>query len=97
MTTSGWTAIGNYSDVGSWTPEAINPSGVFSSYWLIGAYNPLAAPTGGAVTGNATLPDYVKLFSVTGDTPQLVPEPSSWALVGIALLTLAAVRQTRAV
>lgn len=81
----GWVSIGNYSDVGSITSTAmgsssktINSAGVFSSYWLIGAYNPLANPTGGSVTGGWLTPgatttdnntvgyDYVKLASVTG-------------------------------
>lgn len=69
----GWTLIGNYSNVGSGT--SINSSGIFSSYWLIGAYNPLAA-NGSGVAGRTTSMvggaagdstyDYVKLSSVTG-------------------------------
>ena len=79
----GWVSIGNYSDVGSTSSaqiggsKVINSAGVFSSYWLIGAYNPLANPTGGSVTGgwlasgaattdSSAVYDYVKLSSVTG-------------------------------
>ena len=74
-TTSGWVAIGNYFDGGT-SVQTINAAGVFSSAWLIGAYNPLVNPTGTlagsdsieAGTGIRTVTtfDYVKLQSVTG-------------------------------
>lgn len=90
----GWLSIGNYSDLGT-TTKAINSGGVFSSYWLIGAYNPLANPGGGSVTGNSY--DYVKLASVTGCISGTIgcsppdndaPEPGSMALFGLGLLGL---------
>ncbi|MFT3847302.1 MAG: PEP-CTERM sorting domain-containing protein [Propionivibrio sp.] len=90
----GWVSIGNYSDLGT-TTKAINSGGVFSSYWLIGAYNPLANPGGGSVTGNSY--DYVKLASVTGCISGTIgcnplendaPEPGSMALFGLGLLGL---------
>jgi len=87
---SGWTAIGNYANATtSSTPRATGTS-VFSSYWLIGAYNTLA---GGTTSGMAPGNDYLKLKSVAGtvDTrtpPQGVPEPGSLALIGLALLSM---------
>lgn len=69
---AGWVSVGNYSDLARNTANPINASGILSSYWLIGAYNPLANPSGGSVTngvpGNSTIPayDYIKLASVTG-------------------------------
>jgi hypothetical protein len=89
----GWTAIGNYADASISSPLAINSAGVFSSYWLIGAYNPLANPSGATFAdGN----DYVKLYSVTGSVPnttQSVAEPGSLALVAVALLTMGRLRR----
>jgi hypothetical protein len=92
LTSNGWLAIGNYSDVGTSTTKAVNAGGTFSSYWLIGAYNPLAAPTGGSVTGSSY--DYIKLSAVTGTfappppPPRTVSEPSTVALLGVTLTAL---------
>lgn len=100
---SGWALIGNYSNVGSTNPAAINAGGVFSSYWLIGAYNPLV---GGSTTGAMLTDgyDYVKLASVTGCVSGTVgctppsnnaPEPGSLMLMGAGLLGLLRLRKAR--
>lgn len=98
----GWTSIGNYSDVGTSSALAINSGGIFSSYWLIGAYNPLANPGGGSVTGGSTSYDYVKLASVSGCVSGTqgcappngqVPEPGSMALIGLGLLGIMGLRR----
>ncbi|MBL8385937.1 MAG: PEP-CTERM sorting domain-containing protein [Burkholderiales bacterium] len=98
LVSSGWTAIGSYSNAVSGANVAVNAGGVFSSYWLIGAYNPLAAGDAGF---NSTWYDYVKLGAVTGcvagqpdcgsppPPPGRVPEPGSLALFGVALAGLA--------
>ena len=106
----GWKTVGNYANVGtavakditSTNLETINGN-VYSSYWLIGAYNPLAA---GATTGLNGGNDYVKLKSVTGivctdgtgpncKPPDQVPEPGSLALVGFALMGMMGLRKRR--
>ncbi|MBK8120481.1 MAG: PEP-CTERM sorting domain-containing protein [Sulfuritalea sp.] len=88
------------------TNNAINTANVYSSYWLIGAYNPLAGTDNGFT---ATGIDYVKLASVTGvvcvggtgpncgTPPSQVPEPGSLALVGFALMGMVGLRKRRQV
>ncbi|HEX5127533.1 MAG TPA: exosortase-dependent surface protein XDP1, partial [Rhodocyclaceae bacterium] len=54
----GWTVIGNYADVGAAGSAAVSTS-VSSSYWLVGAYNPLWG--GSLSSGN----DYFKIATAT--------------------------------
>ncbi len=103
----GWTTVGNYKNVGTTNPVSTGAS-VYSSYWLIGAYNPLAAGyagSGGSTSGFGVGSDNIKLASVTGGvctggsgpgcttTTTEVPEPGSMALFGIALVGLFGLRK----
>ena len=98
---SGWTRVGNYDGNGAIGQRNINAAAIASSYWLIGAYNPLAAP-GGSTTG-VTLDsgdDYIKLLNVTSVTPvtpsSSVSEPGTMALLGLGLLGVGLARRRTA-
>ena len=76
LTSNGWNLIGHYGGGASDLSRTINGGGVSSSFWLIGAYNPLVGSGsvfGTVNTGNFSTPtdqtsgyDYIKLSSLTG-------------------------------
>jgi len=96
LTSNGWTLIGSYDSNGAGSKTFSNT--VYSSHWLIGAYNGLGNPTNKDVGD-----DYFKLASVTGNkfpttgtipagcanTPPPshgVPEPGTLLLLGAGLI-----------
>ncbi len=104
LTSNGWTLVGQYNGGSS---AATNPiaNSIYSSYWLIGAYNGLG---GSNVDSND---DFFKLASVTGSkcptgstspycggggTPGGgVPEPGTLLLMGAGFLGLTRVMRRR--
>lgn len=96
LTSNGWSLVGHNNSNSSAGSKPIDTD-IFSSYWLIGAYN-------GTGSGMDTNKDYFKLKSVTGatcaDTPGgrgcgrgtppggSIPEPGTLLLVGIGMLGL---------
>jgi hypothetical protein len=104
---NGWSLVGNYGGLAQ-ADDAINSGGLGSSWWLVSAYNSaFGAATSGTVNqGN----DFFKIAAVTatactGTAAQCgttssggggkLPEPSSLALVGVALLGAARVKRSR--
>lgn len=111
-TSSGWTLIGDYQN--SSKSATVNnvlqndknfANNYYSSYWLIGAYNPLVGVMSGFSADNTL--DYFKLASVSGTvctansgncgTTSKVPEPGSLALVGLGLMGMIRIRKARKV
>lgn len=103
LTSNSWQLIGHYNKSGTGTFDISNS--VYSSHWLIGAYNGLGA---GPDQGD----DYFKLAKLTGTkcpttgtlpngcgnggTPQGVPEPGTVLLMGAGLLGLTRMSRSKA-
>lgn len=105
-TTNGWTLIANCNGNTSTGTKNIDTSAcgtvaatTYSSFWLIGAYNPL----GGGASALGSVADNFKLASVTGTlcngTQQCggsnVPEPGSLALLSLGLFGILRSRKTK--
>ncbi|MBW8370447.1 MAG: PEP-CTERM sorting domain-containing protein [Thiobacillus sp.] len=104
LTSNGWTLVGHYNEASQSNNNGDNKdfaNNIFSSYWLIGAYNGASADSKS---------DYFKLKTVSGltcaDNPggqgcggggSQVPEPGTLLLLGIGLLGLTRVTGRRSV
>lgn len=104
---AGWEWVGDFANLSTTSDLSFNNSGTIktASWWLVSAYNSSysgIAPANGLSNGD----DYFKVDGFGGSivkpvtpppTPgNAVPEPGSFALIGIALAGLAAVRRRKA-
>lgn len=100
----GWTLINHLSNVSNVSSNSTSIAGsaafnggtskIFSSYWLVGAYNPLVGNSPGWTTEN----DYVKISGLTGEKRPTngggqVPEPATLFLMGAGLLGMTYMRR----
>ena len=105
LTDNGWTLVGNYAEASQTNNSGDDKSfgnSIYSSYWLIGAYNGSGADSTG---------DYFKLKTVSGvkytppctngncggGTTGQAPEPGTLLLMGAGLLGLRRINARRAV
>ncbi len=99
----GWSLISHLSNVSNVSSNSASIAGsaafntgaspIFSSYWLVGAYNPIVGSSPGWTRGD----DFVKISGLTGSTKPTgggqVPEPATLLLMGAGLLGMTYVRR----
>lgn len=99
----GWSWVGDFGNVGSMSGNTVSfnnvpASVVYSSWWLVSAYDKNFDGNSSDTTGLAMGTDAVKLLAVAGNvrpSDNQTPEPGSLMLLGAGLFGIMAVRRRR--
>ncbi|MGZ8379162.1 MAG: exosortase-dependent surface protein XDP1 [Gemmatirosa sp.] len=91
MFASGWELVGTTNGGANPAGYSVNPGNLASQYWIIAAYNPAL----GTDANRDFADDEMKVLGVTASAAQVVPEPSTYMLLGTGIAALGLVARRR--
>ncbi len=88
---SGWELVGATNGGSSPAGYSVNPNNLASQYWIIAGYNPALGTAANLDFGD----DEMKVVGITASAAQVVPEPSTYMLLGTGIAALGIVARRR--